>query len=329
MSLFGKLFGKEQPQQSPQPQQPPQPSSESDEAALEKAMRTLDQTLVVEPFGKINYWDLPDGGKRVRAYFLMERPIEGAQTGVAIDGSGSMKSSFQGKNIVEEQARKLTAYLSKFDADGGTTVIYWAAGNGREIEVIGDLTGEQCLTTQFNGPKNFGRGTHLLPAIEYFVDRFADARWGMYVFITDGALSDLYDVKKYCIQLARDIANNKRNDLKFVLIGVGDNINEEQMEELDDLETGTDLDLWDHKIAKEMKQLAEIFAEVVSETVIVVPGDGIIKDANGNVVKDYRDSGLPALMLFDLPPESQWFTLQIGGREVSQPLEPGVQPPSA
>ncbi len=93
----------------------------------EKAMRTLDQTLVVEPFGKINYWDLPDGGKRVRAYFLMERPIEGAQTGVAIDGSVSMEGNFtRGRNIVEEQARKLTAYLSKFDADGGTTVIYWA-----------------------------------------------------------------------------------------------------------------------------------------------------------------------------------------------------------
>ena len=70
-----------------------------------------------------------------------------------------------------------------------------------------------------------------------------------------------------------------------MLIGVGQDIDASQMEELDDLETGTDIDLWDHKIAREMKQLAEIFAEVVSETVIIVPGDGMIKDASGNVVK--------------------------------------------
>ncbi len=146
----------------------------------------------------------------------------------------------------------------------------------------------------------------------------------MYVFITDGRLDDLEEVKQYCVQLAHEIADQKRHDLKFVLIGVGDHIDEEQMEELDDLETGTDLDLWDHKIAKEMKQLAEIFAEVVSETMIIVPGDGIIKDANENVVKDYRDSGLPALMWFDLPVRSSWFTLHVGKQVVTQPLMPGV-----
>jgi hypothetical protein len=34
------------------------------------------------------------------------------------------------------------------------------------------------------------------------------------------------------------------------LVGIGDAINESQMEELDDLESGTDVDIWDHKIAK-------------------------------------------------------------------------------
>jgi len=376
MGLFKKLFGSQStPEADKVKQQEPPPG---------RTMHTLDPTLVVEPFGKINYWDLPDGSKRIRAYFLMERPIEGAQTGVAIDGSGSMQAWFgketlrqarqlmdhewatlirmglahqygnrveikslgdpqtlaalvtfgvlqqtpAGPNIVEDQARQMTEYLSRFDADGGTTVIYWATGDGRQVEVIGDLTGSDCATASFPGPKDFGNETHLLPAIKYFVDRFADARWGMYVFITDGALNDLDAVKRYCVQLARDIDRKKRNDLKFVLIGVGDDIDEGQMEELDDLETGTDIDLWDHKIAKDMKQLAEIFAEVVSETVIIVPGDGVIKDSNGNVVQDYRDSGLPALMWFDLPPGSQWFALEVAGQKVAQPLASGVQVPS-
>lgn len=363
MGIFKKLFGSEPKPSAPKTSEPP-PG---------KTMHTLDPSLVVEPFGKVNYWNLDDGNKRVRVYFLMENPIEGAQTGVAIDGSGSMQAWFgkealrqvrqitpqderklrsmglrsqqevlaamttlgifaitpPGPNIVEEQARSMTEYLSKFDADGGTTVIYWATSDGRQVEVIGDLTGPECPKASFPGPRNFGNETHLLPAIKYFVERFADARWGMYVFITDGALNDLDAVKRYCTQLARDIAKGKRNDLKFVIIGVGDDVDEDQMEELDDLETGTDLDLWDHKIAKEMKQLAEIFAEVVSETVIIVPGDGLVKDASGNVVKDYRDKGLPALMWFDLPAGSQWFTLEVGGQVVAQPLAAGVKVPSA
>ena len=37
------------------------------------------------------------------------------------------------------------------------------------------------------------------------------------------------------------------------------------MEELDDLDTGTEVDLWDHKLAAEMRVLQEIFAEVVDK----------------------------------------------------------------
>lgn len=369
MGLFNKIFGAKSKSKTAKPAINEPPSN--------KPMQTLDPHLVVEPFSKLNYWDLPDGGKQVRVYILTERPIEGAQTGVAIDGSASMQGPF-GKlllgqasqedinyytkrkmvnrikkdgqdylswsqeavkdlikrgvyrytnNIVEHQAREMTAYLAKFDADGGTTVIYWATGDGRQIELLGDLTGSQCPTYQFSGPQKYGNQTHLLPAIKYFVERFADARWGMYVFITDGRLDDLAAVKQYCVNLARDIDQGKRNDLKFVLIGVGDEIDEGQMEELDDLETGTDIDLWDHKIATEMKQLAEIFTEVVSETVIIAPGGGVIKDSNGSVIKDYRDTGLPALMCFDLPPGSQWFTLEVDGQIVTQPLAAGVQPP--
>ncbi len=331
-------------------------------------MQTVYGGIVVDPFSKVNYWVLPNGGKRVRVYFLMERPIEGAQTGLAIDGSASMKGPFgrlllgtpppeeveryrkrgmvttvtQDKqqfnrwsqeavdelvrrgifhytdNIVQSQARDMTSYLSKFDADGGTTVVYWATGDGQQLEEVGDLTSAQCLLHKFEGPQRYGNTTHLLPAVKYFVNRFVDARWGMYVFITDGRLDDLNAVKKYCIDLARRIEQGKRNDLKLVLIGVGDEIDENQMEELDNLDSGTSVDLWDHKIAKDMKQLAEIFAEVVSETVVVVPNDGVIRDANKNIVKDYRDSGLPALMVFDLPKGSEFFTLEVGGQVAKQ-----------
>src|SRR5947208_1388617 len=81
-------------------------------------------------------------------------------------------------------------------------------------------------------------GTQMLPAVLYFVDRFQDAPWGFYIFITDGELHDLDAVKQYSTDLARAVSAGRRKPLKFVLIGVGDNINEQQMEELDDLDSG-------------------------------------------------------------------------------------------
>lgn len=372
MNFFKKLFGgSESETPSPSPAQPP-PSSPTNEPP----MQTLSQNLLVkDAFSKINYWQLATGETRVRVYFPVVKQQEGAQTGLAIDGSASMQGPFgrlllgdaspylkeykdrglvtlkeqDGQryntwspqavdelikrgifrytdNIVEQQARDMTEYLTGFDADGGTTVIYWATGDGRQVEVVGDLRREECQGYQFAGPRHFGQATHLLPALRYFVERFDDAEWGMYVFITDGRLDDLEAVKKYCIDLARQIDRQERNDLKLVMIGVGDAIDESQMEALDDLETGTEIDLWDHKIAQEMTQLAEIFAEVVDETTIIVENEGVIKDAQGQIIQDFRDTGLPARITFDLPAGSQWFTLEIGGQTIAQPLVEGVTP---
>ena len=67
-----------------------------------------------------------------------------------------------------------------------------------------------------------------------------------------------------------------------MLIGVGPNVNEEQMEELDDLDTGTPIDLWDHKLAAEMRVLQEIFAEVVDKNARIAD-NGRILDPQGQV----------------------------------------------
>src|SRR6202043_3323343 len=124
----------------------------------------------------------------------------------------------------------------KIDADGGTTCIYWAVGDGGgAIQEVGDLTADQAEKHVFGRPRSYGTGTQLLPAVRYFVDRFRSAPWGFYVFITDGELHDLDEVKRYSTELAMDVSAKRRRPLKFVLIGVGPDVNEEQMEELDDL----------------------------------------------------------------------------------------------
>ncbi len=141
----------------------------------------------------------------------------------------------------------------------------------------------------------------------------------MYVFITNGALHDLEAIKQYTTQLARGIATGQHNDLKLILIGVGDQVNETQMEQLDDLDTGTEVGLWDYKLASEMQQLAEVFTEVVDENMIVA-SSGIVRDEVGNVVLDCRDQGGPALLTFTLPTGSRSFTLEIAGQAIMQPI---------
>jgi hypothetical protein len=301
---------------------------------------------VVEPFGEVNVY--PSGGKvRVVATILMEPHREGAQTGIALDGSGSMAKLYgveenpgflaslfgwkkEGTNEVTPVAQKLCAYLArKIDADGGTTCIYWATGpGGSQIEVVGDLRADEAERHVFGPPKNFGTGTQLLPAVKYFVDRFKDAPWGFYVFVTDGELHDLDAVKEYSTRLAHAVAGKRRNPLKFVLIGVGPSVNEAQMEELDDLDTGTEIDLWDHKLASEMRVLQEIFAEVVDKNARI-SDHGKVLDPQGRVVKDYSDTGMSAFLEFEMPAGSDYFTLDVNGNKIHQGLSDHANvPPS-
>src|SRR5690242_16957195 len=217
---------------------------------------------VVEPFGEVNVYPAAGGRTRVVATILMEPHREGAQTGIALDGSGSMAKLYGAEggsrvlspifggpkklhNEVTPVAQKLCSYLArKIDADGGTTCVYWAVGpGGGQIEVVGDLTADEAESHTFGPPRDFGTGTQLLPAVRYFVERFRDAPWGFYVFITDGELHDLDEVLTYSKRLAHEVASGRRNPVKFVLIGIGPSVNETQMEELDDLDTGTDVDL--------------------------------------------------------------------------------------
>jgi hypothetical protein len=294
---------------------------------------------VVEPFGEVNVYPAAGGKVRIVATILMEPRREGSQTGIALDGSGSMAGLYgieeesggffarlfgskkQGVNQVTPVAQKVCAYLArKIDADGGTTCIYWATGpGGSRVEEIGDLTADQAEKHIFGPPRDFGTGTQLLPAVNYFVERFKDAPWGFYIFITDGELHDLDAVKEYSRRMAREVAAGRRKPVKFVLIGIGANVNEGQMEELDDLDTGTDVDLWDHKLAAEMRLLQEIFAEVVDKNARVADS-GKILDPQDRVVKNYSDTGLPAFLEFELPTGSQHFVLEVEGKRIRQDL---------
>lgn len=305
-------------------------------------MAQLDNSIVVAPFGEVNVFH-ETGGPRVVATIPMKPAVENAQTGLAIDGSNSMKQMFgthvpplfrdPDANVVQKIGRQLGKYLADFDSDGHTTVIYWACGvGGGETQYLGDFDSAQVMTCPFDEPKRMGTGTKLLPAVRYFAEeRFRTAPWGIYVFITDGIVEDLEDVKNYSLQIARELSEGKREFIKFVLIGLGHQIDENQMVELDDLDygglqlpNGDAIDLWDHTTAAEMKSYDDIFKEVVSENTIIAPSATIV-DSTGQAVKPLRRAsyadGLPALVEFSMTRNSTSFTLTLpNGQSFKQPL---------
>jgi hypothetical protein len=138
-------------------------------------------------------------------------------------------------------------------------------------------------------------------------------------------------VKAFCKQFAQQIASGQRKFMKFVLIGVGEEVDESQMEELDDMfegsglkdPDGNDIDLWDHKLAAEMRKIEEIFAEVVSEDTVVTATGKVLNQA-GVVAKEYAD-GLPAMLRFKLPAGSTAFTIEFPGGSVTQDITEGLQ----
>lgn len=112
-------------------------------------------------------------------------------------------------NLEGENCRKILPMLAGQPADdGGTTVIYGAMGaKGDEIQVVGDLPEEQR-----------GSGTCPMLAI---MQTFKDAPKELYIFITGGRLDDIAQVREYIIALSKTIHEKKVNSVKFVLIGIG------------------------------------------------------------------------------------------------------------
>lgn len=298
----------------------------------------------VDPFGEVNIYRRDSGNFDIVATVLMVPDIEGARTGLALDASASMKKMYGVSgllggvfakeaslpNLVEPVARVMSSYLASFASDGKTHLIYWACNpDGSAIEEIGQLSSVESQSAIIKGPSKFpwGRGTRLLPAVRHFVEHaFTNAPWSICVFVTDGVIEDLVDVKTYCLELGKQIAAGQRQFCKLVLIGVGEEVDESQLEELDDMFVGSGLkdslgrevDLWDHKLASQMQKVEEIFAEVVSEDAIVVSSGRII-DNFGKTAKEYPD-GVPALLKFSLPAGVTSFTLEFPGGSVTQEL---------
>ena len=210
----------------------------------------------VEPFSDLH---VEDGS--VRATLLHDPTVEGLDMAIYMDGSGSMKEEYEYKtrrtrhllavavrgaptevlpNQVEPQVQWMLEYLATKDRNGILRVAYWACGatgtRGR-----GDRRAARASTSssyKFPGPKEMGRRTHLAPAMRDYVKYLKaqvpqGARRGCAVFVTDGAAP----------RRRRGRSSSRRRSPRrspraacrastSSWSGVGDDVNEEQMEEI-------------------------------------------------------------------------------------------------
>ena len=297
----------------------------------------------VEPFSDLH---VEEG--HVRATLLHDPTVEGLDVGLYLDGSGSMKEEYaysqeQPKrtfwqwllgepkpmakpptNEVEPQARWMLQYLATKDRNGLLRVAYWACGgNGKQVQVVGELPGTEVNRYAFPGPREQGGYTYLRPAIDDYIAYLRSqipngARRGLAVFITDGALHDAEEVIALTGELAQKIKRGQLPRLNFVLVGVGDGVDEKQLERIAHAELEGVGHLWCHRTAKEIKNVAELVAVLVDETMTVAAG-GTIYDDRGKVLKEY-EGRLPAVLEFKVPEGCKHFTLEVSGQRFTQPI---------
>ncbi len=294
----------------------------------------------VDPFAEVDVCRSPSGGSWVTAKIAMLlQPLVVSRCGLALDASAGMRVLYGTllrdpgpplPNLMEPAARFMVNFLSQFADDDKVSLLYWAVdADGSGIEKIGRFSGDEIQSVAIGGPnaKRWGRGTKLLPALRYFVETaFEGATSGIGVFVTDGIIEDIADVKTYCVNFGRQIAAGQRKPCKFLLLGLGCEVDESQMEALSDmfegsgLETpeGDEIDLWDHKFACEMQKLAEVFTEAVLENVTVV-ASGKIVDQKGRVARDFPN-GVPAFLHFELPADAISFSLEFPGGSINQDI---------
>ena len=283
---------------------------------------------IVRPFSDVHRM-----GNKVVATLLHDPTVEGLEVALYMDGSASMEDEYgpRGvlaklapvKNLVEPQMRWMLEYLASKDQDGQVRVAYWATGDGSQLEQLGDLTAVQAKDYRFPGPRFYGKATVMLPVLRDFVAHMKGAvqrgmRRGLAVIITDSQLSDGNDVRAYATQVAKEIAAGRLPRMNFVFVGVGDQVDEEQMEEISHETYPGVGHLWCHRIADRMEEMAELVAVLVDETMTVAAG-GTIYDEQGKVLKSY-EGRLPAVLEFEVPETCKAFTLEVAGQKFTQPI---------
>jgi hypothetical protein len=230
-------------------------------------------------------------------------------------------------NQVAKITEKVGMFMaSKVDAEKQTDFFYMSTGSmGEKMREIGVLDEENIKHYKFPGPEQFGSNTKLLPALNRFLKSCPPKiELGLFAIVTDGMISDIDAVNKFSYRLIREIKAGRSPLVKFILIGVGEYVNSQTLAQLDNLTIFPDLNIWDFRFADQLKnEPSQIFTEVVQDynNREIIADYGYVTGTDDKIIADYRDSGVPAFLDFEMP-LAKTFTLHIGDSKtkIVQPL---------
>lgn len=256
------------------------------------------------------------GGAELRVTFAVEINPEGLAAAFYMDGSASMDNSGnygtrgvfarlgrQG-NPVQDAMRVIVPYVAGLDADGSCRVAYWATGSGQEVEVVGDLSADTGARADFPGPRQFGNGTYLLPAVRDFVGYVRDlikngenVQRAFAIVVTDGQLHDLHEVIRYTQeQFAPAVADGKFPQVNITLVGVGREVDERQLEMLEhSARLPGQEEIFHAAMASQISQLPELVSHLVDAAKPAFFGGATVVDEGGNILATYEDM-VPAVL---------------------------------
>jgi hypothetical protein len=291
----------------------------------------------IRPLADVNVLPQGDGSNEIVVCFMPDPDIlvgEGnSKAFLALDASISLKQMYGGggvfevlPNYVQAVARKLGAILTSVTKSGLVSAIYWAVSpDGSKIEEMGQFNEDGWNQAVIPGPtqQKWGRGTKLLPALKYGLENVAaDADWTMGVIVTDGIIEDESDCMDYCRKISEEITRGKRKPAKLVLIGIGNEVDEDQLQRFDDMfeGTGIDYDLFSHGMVASMQDEADIlgvlYGELMTEDTIIA-ASGSVEDSSGQQLASWSD-GLPGKFRFVLPKGETEFTIHTPSKQIVQ-----------
>ena len=230
---------------------------------------------------------------------------------------------------------------------------YWAAGpEGKEVYEIGEFPEDQCSNVDIIGPPQhrWGTSTKLVPIVRHIVETVGRITSGagvgsqtgriLGVVQTDGFIEDEKPCIDYCYQLGQQLVDSgQAKKLKLVLIGVGKEVDVEQLDRFDNMFEGTRLqgriDLWSCGVAsdwtKEHQIEGAIFGELWEEGQIAVHGKSEVLDGSGSQARTQPDSfgdGLTGKFRLWLPKDHTSFTVRTPTFEVTQDVSRALRPES-
>ena len=313
------------------------------------------------PFGDINI--LPINGSRdlevvvcfytedMDAFFDRSK----SEMCIGLDASSSMKKaycSFVGVKKVEEFVRRTVKSFAPLMTSNTISLFYWALNEAKGSSTddsIGKLSEKDLAippgtpgALEILGPDSsrMGNKTKITPAIDY-IARITDGlkadqcKLMLGVIVTDGMINDEPAAMKRCFEIAKEILEGKRINTKFVIVGIGNQIDREQLEQFDDMfeesviakTAGVELDermklagkidLWTHIILSDISSDQEIvnqafLAELINEDTIVIeePCTLSVRCSRQDRIVIQEEKPLPGKLRFQVPRDAESIVLE-------------------